>query len=76
MRNCFSSIQIRFVTMCFCIFAIITITGATICTGGTIVGGPLNGTVSPGEKGGMIVGGPFNGTVLPEDFRDVGSNTT
>ena len=33
--------------------------------GGMVVGGPLNGTIIPGNEGGMVVGGPFNGSVIP-----------
>ena len=65
MCNYLSSIKIRSVKVYFCIFAIFIISGATICMGGMIVGGPLNGTVLPDSKGGMIVAGPLTGTRFP-----------
>ena len=65
MRNYLSPIKIRSVKVYFCIFAIFIISGATICMGGMIVGGPLNGTILPDSKGGMIVAGPLTGTRFP-----------
>lgn len=33
--------------------------------GGMVIGGPLSGTILPGDQGGMVIGGPLSRTILP-----------
>ena len=33
--------------------------------GGTVIGGPLDGSLMPGAEGGMVIGGPLDGSLIP-----------